>query len=88
MPAALEAVQGPDVPVEALSVTPRIESFCWRIEQLVGEGGSALIIGKSVTLRILTDRLARQRSTSRPSPASTTVRRIWLSRRAQAKRRS
>ena len=26
----------PDVPVEALHVTPRIESFCWRVGQLAG----------------------------------------------------
>ena len=56
----------PDVPVEALRVTPRIESFCWRVEQLAGEGGFALITGapgagKSVILRILADRLAAQR---------------------------
>ena len=56
----------PDVPVEALHVTPRIESFCWRVQQLVGEGGFALVTGapgagKSVTLRILTERLAAQR---------------------------
>jgi hypothetical protein len=31
----------PDVPVEALHVTRRIESFCWRVQQLVGEGGVA-----------------------------------------------
>jgi hypothetical protein len=24
----------PDVPAEALQVTPRIDSFCWRVEQL------------------------------------------------------
>lgn len=52
-----------DVPAEALQLTPRIESFCWRIEQLAGEGGFALItgapgLGKSVTLRLLAERLA------------------------------
>lgn len=44
-------------------MTPRIESFCWRVEQLAGEGGFALItgspgVGKSVTLRALAERLA------------------------------
>ena len=52
-----------DVPVEALHITPRMESFCWRVEQLVGEGGFALVtaapgMGKSVTLRVLAERLA------------------------------
>ena len=56
----------PDVPVEALHLTPRIESFCWRVEQLAGEGGFALITGapgtgKSVSLRILVERLGAQR---------------------------
>jgi type II secretory pathway predicted ATPase ExeA len=56
----------PDVPVEALHASRRIESFCWRVEQLVGEGGFALVTGapgtgKSVTLRILAERLGNQR---------------------------
>jgi len=56
----------PDVPVEALLLTRRIESFCWRAEQLIGEGGFALVTGapgtgKSATLRILADRLGDKR---------------------------
>jgi len=34
-----------EVPTEALYVTPRIESFCWRVEQLASEGGFALVSG-------------------------------------------
>lgn len=54
----------PDLPPEALVVTAKVDNFCWRIEQvLVREGGFALITGepgtgKSVTLRILAERLA------------------------------
>lgn len=56
-----------DVPVEALLVTPTIESFCFRIEQShVRDGGFSLIdgdpgTGKSVALRLLAERLSRLR---------------------------
>jgi type II secretory pathway predicted ATPase ExeA len=47
-------------------VTPRIEHFAWRVEQLVQEGGFALITGesgtgKSVALRIVAGRLSALR---------------------------
>ena len=56
----------PEVPVEAFHVGARLDSFCWRVEQLVGEGGFALVtglsgLGKSVTLRVLADRLSALR---------------------------
>ena len=57
----------PQLPIEALYRTTKIDSFCWRIEQaLVREGGFALIsgdpgTGKSVVLRLLDERLARLR---------------------------
>ena len=56
----------PNVPTEALHITTRLESFCWRVQQLAGEGGFALITGapgcgKSATLRILSASLATQR---------------------------
>jgi general secretion pathway protein A len=52
----------PEVPTSALWSTPSIQSFCWRIEQQIGEGGFALAIGdpgtgKSAALRILLERL-------------------------------
>ena len=53
----------PDVPTSALLTTPKTDSFAWRVEQLVREGGFAAIhgdpgTGKSVVLRILAERLA------------------------------
>lgn len=55
----------PDLPTDAIYVPPRIDDFCWRIEQVqVREGGFAMIhgdpgSGKSVALRVLAERLAR-----------------------------
>ncbi len=55
----------PELPTEAIYVPPRIENFCWRIEQAqIREGGFAMIhgdpgTGKSVALRLLADRLSR-----------------------------
>ena len=56
----------PDVPIEALHVTPRVENFCWRAENLAREGGFALVTGepgggKSDTLRLLVERLTALR---------------------------
>ncbi len=56
----------PNVPTEALHVTTRLESFCWRVQQLAGVGGFALVsgapgCGKSAALRILSESLATQR---------------------------
>ena len=56
-----------NLPIEALFITPAVEHLCWRVEQtLLGEGGFALIsgdpgTGKSVTLRVLSDRLSSLR---------------------------
>lgn len=52
----------PELPDEALFVSPRIEHFAFRLENKVREGGFASIsgatgAGKSVSLRILADRL-------------------------------
>jgi len=56
----------PDLPSEGLLVTAKIENFAWRVEQLVQEGGFALIsgesgTGKSVALRIVALRLSALR---------------------------
>jgi type II secretory pathway predicted ATPase ExeA len=56
----------PELPAEALFVSPRVEHFGFRLENKVREGGFALITGapgtgKSVSLRILADRLGALR---------------------------
>jgi general secretion pathway protein A len=56
----------PELPSDGLLATPMIENFAWRVEQLVQEGGFALITGesgtgKSVALRIVAGRLSALR---------------------------
>lgn len=56
----------PELPNDGLLLTPKIEHFAWRVEQLVQEGGFALVTGesgtgKSVALRIVAGRLAALR---------------------------
>jgi type II secretory pathway predicted ATPase ExeA len=56
----------PELPSDALLVTAKIESFAWRVEQLVQEGGFAMICGesgtgKSVALRVVALRLSALR---------------------------
>ncbi|HJN12419.1 MAG TPA: ATP-binding protein [Pirellulaceae bacterium] len=56
----------PDLPSEGLLVMPKVDNFAWRVEQLVQEGGFALIsgesgTGKSVALRIVASRLSALR---------------------------
>lgn len=59
-----------EVPTEALYHHPKVDSFCWRIEQnLIREGGFAMIsgepgTGKSVALRLLADQLKDVRDVS------------------------
>jgi type II secretory pathway predicted ATPase ExeA len=54
-----------DIPIEAVFVPPRLDHFCWRIENgLAREGGFAMVhgdpgCGKSVALRLLHQRLMR-----------------------------
>ena len=55
-----------EIPIEGLVQLPRIEEFCWRVENLVMDGGFAMITGdvgtgKSATLRCLFDRLNKLR---------------------------
>lgn len=53
-------------PIEALQRTTRIDSFIWRVKQLLGEGGFAMVTGspgtgKSATLRMLAGELEEMR---------------------------
>lgn len=59
----------PEAPTAALLISQPLESFCWRLEQQLGEGGFALIsgepgTGKSAALRIVSERLGAQRDVS------------------------
>ena len=56
----------PELPSDGLLVTAKIENFAWRVEQLVQEGGFAMICGesgtgKSVALRVVAERLSAMR---------------------------
>jgi type II secretory pathway predicted ATPase ExeA len=57
----------PEIPIDALFIPPKLEHFCWRVEEtLLHEGGFALVngdpgTGKSVALRILSERLNNRR---------------------------
>ena len=51
------------LPATALWNPPHIQSFCWRVEQQIGEGGFALAVGdpgvgKSAALRVLAEHLS------------------------------
>lgn len=59
----------PDVPVEALHVSSEIESFLFRVEHQVRDGGFVSVVGdpgtgKSAALRVLEARLARNKDVS------------------------
>lgn len=52
-----------EIPVEAIVPTPQMETFCWRVEALLDDGGFALLDGnpgdgKSVSLRFVARKLA------------------------------
>lgn len=55
----------PELPTEGLTITPKVKQFFWRVEQaLIREGGFAMITGdpgtgKSITLRLLAERLSK-----------------------------
>jgi type II secretory pathway predicted ATPase ExeA len=56
----------PEVPTEAFLLSTKVEHFFWRVENLAREGGFVLVtgdpgLGKSVTLRLLVQKLTPQR---------------------------
>ncbi len=56
----------PEVPTEAFLLSAKVEHFFWRVENLAREGGFVLVtgdpgLGKSVTLRLLVQKLTPQR---------------------------
>jgi type II secretory pathway predicted ATPase ExeA len=59
----------PEIPAQGLTLTPELEHFLWRVENLARSGGFALVTGdpgcgKSVALRLLAERLAQERDLS------------------------
>lgn len=55
----------PDIPTEAVLVTPAVDAFCRRVEFSLADGGFAMVTGdpgsgKSVALRILEQRLRKR----------------------------
>ena len=62
----------PELPSEALLVTAKTESFAWRVEQLVQEGGFALICGESGTGK------SSSESSSGRSPRAPTFIASWV----------
>ena len=54
----------PNIPIDGIVPNPQWEQFFWRVENLIMDGGFAMItgqsgLGKSVTLRALTDRISK-----------------------------
>ena len=52
----------PDIPIDALIMSPKINHFIWKVENLVMDGGFALVagspgLGKSVVLRLLQEKI-------------------------------
>jgi general secretion pathway protein A len=69
----------PEIPTDALFPYPKLDHFCWRVEEtLLQEGGFALVAGepgtgKSVALRILAAKLEHRRDVMVGAMAHTTA---------------